>query len=57
MTLAYLLLQYDMKNGTVDNESDLSVTQRLQQRDRDGLDRFVITNNGPWVSFRQVKSS
>jgi cytochrome P450 len=46
ITLAQLLFQYDVQQDIPDNERTLSVTQRLHLRERCGLDRFVITNEG-----------
>jgi len=51
ITIAQLVFQYDLKDGT-SGDGITSVSQRLHERDRNGLDRFVITNKGPWVKFR-----
>jgi cytochrome P450 len=56
LTLAQLLFRYDLKDGTIDDGSGMSVTQRLLQRDRSGVDRFVIKNAGPFVKFRLANS-
>jgi len=55
MTLAQLLFRYDMQKDKAEGEDHLSVTQRLQRRERDSLDRFVITNKGPFVKFRLAR--
>ena len=52
ITLAQLVFQYDLKEGLANDCRDMSMEQRLHQRDRHGLDRFVITNKGPFVKFR-----
>ena len=52
MTLAQLLFRYDVQRVMIEDEDCLSVTQRLHSRERDSLDRFVITNKGPRVRFR-----
>jgi hypothetical protein len=57
ITLAQLLFQYDLQRDMADAERAFSVTQRLLRRERRGLDRFIITNEGPYISFRPARGT
>ncbi|KAF2681132.1 cytochrome P450 [Lentithecium fluviatile CBS 122367] len=57
ITLAQLLFTYDLREEMTEDERNLSVIQRLKNRERDSVDRFVITSKGPKVRFRSAKSA
>lgn len=53
LTLANILFEYDLMKDM--DKPELSVMQRLHERDRCGVDRFIITNQGPYIRFRPAK--
>ncbi|KAF2002187.1 cytochrome P450 [Amniculicola lignicola CBS 123094] len=55
ITLAQLLFRYDLQIIAQSDEGGLSAAQLLQLREEKSLDRFVITNKGPFVRFREAK--
>jgi cytochrome P450 len=57
ITVAQLLFKYDICEERTDKERNMSFAERLSQRERHSLDRFVITNQGPLVKFRLSSKS